>query len=167
MTLTYWCRLLIQLKYNIKYFWTKYWKLNFATHLATLPLEIPDFIRPLIVYVINSGEDLWNSLNGRIRQINFTIDTLNQKFVVWRRNSLPGCRLMFLIEFPNSSGLHNWANATLRKIAILKDSRNTISHERIRTSIGSIAVSLWIPKSNQNGWKTTLIAIWASLRSLC
>ena len=31
----------------------RYWKLNFASHLATLCLEIPDFIRPLIGHASN------------------------------------------------------------------------------------------------------------------
>ena len=32
----------------------------FATHLATLRLETPGFLRPLICQVINCGEDLWS-----------------------------------------------------------------------------------------------------------
>ena len=39
------------------HFFIKYWRLKFATHLTTLRLKTPDFIRPLIGDVINDGED--------------------------------------------------------------------------------------------------------------
>ena len=42
------CQLIIKSNTGIK----------FATHLAMLHLETPDFIRPLIGHVIKGGEDL-------------------------------------------------------------------------------------------------------------
>ena len=52
----YWCRLFMQLKYDIII--ESNTRTKFATHLATLHLETPDFIRPQISHMINGGEDL-------------------------------------------------------------------------------------------------------------